>query len=147
MTVMGSSTKTLLLRNEGQQSFKFHWESSSKRVVSVEPDCGQVDPGKDQLMIVECHPLSPGDLKTEKIKCTISNGPVFGFNLKGVVKQPRIEITPQEIDFGSVFVRQVGMKELESMPMKLKNKTKEIQQIQFHLDTKTDLKVNLLLFF
>lgn len=97
-------------------------------------------------MTVECHPFSPGDLKTEKIKCAISNGPVFRFDLKGVVKQPKIEITPQEIDFSSVFVRQEGMKELESIPMKLKNRSKETLQIQFHLDTKTDLKVDLLFF-
>eukprot|EP00210_Caulerpa_lentillifera_P003205 g3062.t1 len=143
ITVMSCSSKTLLLKNEGDTRLDFSWSSSFTRLVSVSPVSGQVESGNDVLMTVEYRPVSvPGDLKNEKIECKLSNGTVFVFGLKGTAKRPKIRLSPDHHDFGTVLVRQEGMNELESVPIKVQNRSKDQLKIQFHLGRKTQLKIS-----
>ena len=130
------------LHNRGEVPFEFDWHIGTCRSVSVEPSKGRLLPSASLGFSVHYHPVVSGVMKRDVIQCRLRHGPCFRLLLLGTARQPKIQLSFEDYDFGTVFVRAKGMSAIETR-LVIRSRTKRNMHLRF-VSSHRDLTVTIL---
>jgi hydrocephalus-inducing protein len=97
-------TKTVILQNSGDFNFDFVWKRQINKYITITPDTGSVQKGREIEFEITYLPIGEHQLKNYKIQLQIVSGPKYDFVLSGNARRPGVKLSSTTVDFGPCFV-------------------------------------------